>query len=132
MSIIQDLRTRARHRGCTPFQLTQKIGRLERENDNLACQLVGLTTEIGELLAERNQLEQQLDTAGIELSGAREDLAAQEAELAALRAFKANTLAITIPATGIRDIETGEQPTEPAGIDVRPLWDALGVREVAS
>ncbi|MGW1015638.1 hypothetical protein [Streptomyces niveus] len=125
MSIVQDLRTRARHRGLTPFQLIQKIGRLERENDGMACQLVALTTEIGELLAERNQLEQQLDTAGIELSGAREDLAEQNAELAALRAFKANTLAITVPATGSRDIETGEQPTEPAGINVRPLWDAL-------
>ncbi|MFF2940850.1 hypothetical protein ACFVSQ_13505 [Streptomyces niveus] len=125
MSIVQELRTRARHRGCTPFQLIQKIGRLERENDNLACQLVGLTTEIGERLVERNQLEQQLDEAGIELSGAREDLAAQEVELRALRAFKANTLAITVPATGSRDIETGEQPTEPAGVNVRPLWDAL-------
>lgn len=62
MSIVQDLRTRARHRGRTPFQLIQKIGRLERENDGMACQLVGLTTEVGELLAERNQLERQLDT----------------------------------------------------------------------
>ncbi|GGJ87290.1 hypothetical protein GCM10011583_18540 [Streptomyces camponoticapitis] len=125
MSIVQDLCTRARHRGHTPFQLIQKIGRLERENDGMACQMVGLTTENGELRAERNQLGQQLDTARIELSGAREDLAAQTAELIALRAFKANVLAVSVPAVGTRQVEPDDRPTEPAGINVRPLWDAL-------
>ncbi|MEV0779237.1 hypothetical protein [Streptomyces sp. NPDC050428] len=125
MSIVQDLRTRARHRGRTPFQLIQKVGRLERENDGMACQLVGLTTEVGELLVARNQLERQLDEAGIELSGARQDLAEQETELVALRAFKANVLAVSVPTVGDREVTPDDRPTEPAGIDVRPLWDAL-------
>lgn len=73
MSLTQDIATKARHRGLTPWQLVQKIGRLEREADTRTCQLVALTTEVDGLKSERDQLEQQLDTAGIELSGERED-----------------------------------------------------------
>ncbi|MGW7053071.1 hypothetical protein [Streptomyces sp. NPDC054887] len=125
MSVAQDLRTRAKHRGFTPWQLVQKIGRLEREADDRTCQLVALTTAIGEFQAERNQLEAQLDTAGIELSGAREDLAAAHRELTELRAFKANVTAVDSP-TGHRDIDPDDQPTHPAGINVTTLREALG------
>ncbi|GGU52161.1 hypothetical protein [Streptomyces lavendofoliae] len=118
MSIAQDLRTRARHRGLTPWQLIQKIGRLEREADSTACQLVAMATEIDGLRRERNELEAQLDDAGIDLSGALEDLRAAEVELRELRAFKANTTAVSAPAS-TRDIDPGDQPTAPV-----PLWKA--------
>lgn len=49
------------------------IRRLRKDIDQADCQLISLTTEIDELKAERTQLEAQLDQAGIELSGARED-----------------------------------------------------------
>jgi hypothetical protein len=52
-----------------------------------------------------------------------QQLAAQEAELRALRAFKANVCAVDQPA-GQRDIDPDDQPTQP--VDVRPLWQALG------
>jgi hypothetical protein len=52
-----------------------------------------------------------------------QQLAAQETELRALRAFKANACAVDQPA-GERDIDPDDQPTQP--VDVRPLWQALG------
>ncbi|MGW0312073.1 hypothetical protein [Streptomyces flavidovirens] len=122
MTIAQDLRTRARHRGLTPWQLVQKIGRLEREADDLTCQMVALSTENGELRAARNELEAQLDTAGIDLSGVREDLAAAERELVELRAFKANVTSVDVPA-GHRDIDPDDQPT--GTIPVKTLQAAL-------
>lgn len=86
----------------TPWQLVQKIGRLEREADETTCQMVAMATEIDELRAERNQIEAQLDEAGIELSGAREDRRTAEqqmrdraAELTALRQFKANVCSVS-------------------------------------
>ncbi|WP_432027406.1 hypothetical protein [Streptomyces sp. 1222.5] len=128
MSITQDLRTRAKHRGKTPWQLVQTIGRLERQADVRECELVGLATRVSELYAERNQLEQQLDEAGIELSGAREDLRQAREELAAYRAAEANATRVDVPPM-VRDTsDPADQATAP--IDVRPLWEALGVGPV--
>ncbi|MFP3986945.1 hypothetical protein U9R90_05460 [Streptomyces sp. E11-3] len=125
MSLVTRGRRLARHRGKTPMQLRVEL-------DEAVCTLIALTTEVDNLGAERAQLELQLDQAGIDLSGALEDLRASEAEKAhlrielhALRAFKANVLATTVPPME-RDIDPDEQPTHPTGFDVRPLWDALG------
>ena len=96
---------------------------LRRDLDTATCHIVGLATEIDTLTAANQLLEAQLDEAGIELSGARLDLEQAAAELLALRAFKANVTAVSVPA-GERDIDPGDQPTQP--VDVRPLWDALG------
>ena len=106
MSIFDTVMAHGRHRRLTRLQLMEKVGRLEREADNRTCQLVGLATEVDELRGERNQLEAQLDTAGIELSGAREDLAAAEQELTALRAFKANV-------TSVSDLDVLTAPDAP-------------------
>ena len=54
-----------------------------------------------------------------------QQLAVQETELRALRAFKANACAVDQPA-GQRDIDPDDQPTQP--VDVRPLRQALGQR----
>lgn len=119
MTIAQDLRTRARHRGLTPWQLVQKIGRLEREADERTCQLVAMATDIDGLKAERNELEAQLDAAGIELSGARLDLEAAERELVELRAFRDNALAVTVPPMERDTSDGADQATQP--IDVREI-----------
>ncbi|MEU5580993.1 hypothetical protein ABZ791_30420 [Streptomyces huasconensis] len=63
------LRTLGRHRGKTP-------ARLRAELDRADCPLIGLATEVDRLRAERNQLEWQLDRAGIDLSGALDELRA--------------------------------------------------------
>lgn len=132
MSVTQDLRTRARHRGMTPWQLVQKIGRLEREADTTTCLLVGMATTADRLTAERNLLEAQIDTAGIELSAARTDcqelhdeVLRLRAQLAPYLAAEANDRAVTVPPM-VRDTAAVEdQATGP--IYVRPLWQALGI-----
>ncbi|MGW5173205.1 hypothetical protein ACWERY_02405 [Streptomyces sp. NPDC004082] len=104
MSIAQDLLTRAKHRGYTPWQLVQKIGRLEREANDYTCQLVALATEVDELHAERDQMERQLDEAGIDLSSALDDLRIAKAETArALEALTA-TQARLANATAVSDL----------------------------
>lgn len=54
---------------------------------------------------------------------------AAKAELAELRAFKANVTAVTVPA-GHRDIAPGDRPTQP--VRVRALWDAHGIGPVTT
>lgn len=137
MSVVQDLRTRGRHRGMTAWQLIQKIGRLERAGDEMACQLVEMATEIDGLKVERNELEGQLDAAGIELSAARQDcqelhdvVLQLRAQLAPYLAARANDEAITVPPM-VRDTTAVEdQATGP--IYVQPLWEALGVGPVSA
>lgn len=136
MSIAQDLRTRAKHRGLTPWQLVQKIGRLERAADESTCQMVAMATEIDQLKAERNELEAQLDKAGIDYSGALDDLRQAREEATEWRdrflalqarfgpqlAAEANANRVTVPPM-VRDTTAIEdQATGP--IDVRPLWAA--------
>jgi uncharacterized coiled-coil DUF342 family protein len=104
VSIAQDLRTRAKHRGFTPWQLIQKIGRLEREADKRTCQLVAMATEIDELRAERDQLEQDFDKAAIDYAAALDDLRIARGETArALEAFTA-TKAQLANATAVSDL----------------------------
>lgn len=92
--------------------------KVRSERDELACALVRETT--------RSQLLQdQLDQAGIDYSGALEDLrearetnARLNDEVTRLQAALANATRIDV-AAGHRDIDPDDQPTQP--IDVRPL-----------
>lgn len=135
MSIVQDLRTRARHRGKTPWQLVQTIGRLEREADVKDCELVALATENTELRAERNQLEADFDQAAIDYSAALQDCDEWKAEALALRAQlapykarEANANRIDVPAA-VRDTSALEdQATQP--IPVYTLQQAHGIGPV--
>lgn len=86
MALLQDVRTKARHRGLTPWQLVQKIRRLEREADDATCKLVELATEVDEVKAERNRLEGDFDRAAIDRSAALEDLALACEEIRQLEA----------------------------------------------
>jgi chromosome segregation ATPase len=122
-------RNRARHRGLTPRQLIQKISSLECEANNTACTIIGLATEIDELKQQRNDLKDSLDAAGIDYSGALEDVAVAketnvrlQAENARLRADLANATAITVPQMERDTNAIEDQATAP--IDVRTLRQA--------
>lgn len=97
------------------------IDRLRTENQLLLAREIAASDFFTLLIEDRDQA-----IKGWQQEKQRADeLAADRAELLELRAFKANILAINAPA-GTRDIDPDDQPTHPQGIDVKPLWDALG------
>jgi hypothetical protein len=128
---IPGLKAVGRHRGKTPAQL-------RRELDAALCDLSALATRVGELTAERNQLEGQLDEAGIDLSGARHDLriAGQEQKRLqdAIRAWEArwaNAFPVSVRAP--RDLRPAdERPTVPVDVSsVRPIHRVIPITERA-
>ncbi|MEU6990296.1 hypothetical protein ABZ953_06495 [Streptomyces sp. NPDC046465] len=80
MSMLTRARSIGRHRGKTPAQLRAEL-------DEAICIGLAQQTLIAELTAERTRLEGQLDAAGIELSGAREDLRAARKQIRHLEAI---------------------------------------------
>ncbi|MEV7975356.1 hypothetical protein [Streptomyces sp. NPDC086519] len=129
MALLQNVRTKAKHRGMTPWQLVQKIRVLDTALDEATCKLIALATENDELKAERSRLEADFDQAAIDLSTALDDLrvAREEAsdlrgQLAPYKAADANANRITVPPM-VRDT-CGPEEEATAPIDVRPLWAA--------
>ena len=132
MSITQDIRTRAKHRGKTPWQLIQTIGRLEREADATACQMVAMATENDELRADRNRIAAEFDEQALAHQATVDRLTVHRDELltevTALKerfgpelAAEANANRIDVP----RMARIGaDQETVPQGIDVTTLWAA--------
>lgn len=115
MSMITRARSLGRHRGKTPLEL--RIA-LDAAETNTVC----LTAALDQLGAENTTLEAQLDRAGIDLSGTREDLRVANEEITRLRAELANRDAVTVPPME-RDTSNGaDQATAP--IDVRSLREA--------
>jgi septal ring factor EnvC (AmiA/AmiB activator) len=138
MNLAQDLRTRAKHRGMKPWELIQKIGRLERESaakdreaDALTCTLVQLATEVDGLKRERNDLKDSLDAAAVDYAGLNQDLEAANAEVARLRdelaphrAAEANVNAVDVPPMERDTSAVEDQATAP--IEVLTLPQAFG------
>lgn len=136
MSVIQDLRTRARHRGHTPRQLIQKIGRLEHEAEGRTCQMIGMATRIDELTADRNRYQADFDRAAVAYSGVLEDLREATAEVADLRArlapylaAEANATAVSLPPLERDTSDPADQATEP--VRVLTLAEAFGSNDPA-
>jgi outer membrane murein-binding lipoprotein Lpp len=136
MALLQNVRSKARHRGLTPWQLVQKIRRLEQGLDETTCKVIELATENDVLKAERSQLESQLDKAGIDYSGALDDARqareerdewrnralALQARFGAQLAAEDNAHRVDVPPM-VRDTSAIEdQATGP--IDVRTLREA--------
>ena len=132
MSITQDIRTRAKHRGKTPWQLIQTIGRLEREADAIACQMVAMATENDELRADRNRIAAEFDEQALAHQATVDRLTVHRDELltevTALKArfgpelaAEANANAIDVPPMARIG---ADQDTVPQGIDVTTLWAA--------
>lgn len=132
MALLQNVRSKARHRGLTPWQLVQKIRRLEQGLDETTCKVIELATENDVLKAERSWLEGEFDSAAIDRSAALEDLRAAEDEIAYLRqrlapflAAEANTHRVDVPPMERDTTDPADQATGP--IYVQPLWEALNV-----
>lgn len=119
MSLLGIARPGGRHRGPTIRELQNYVRELQ-----LSRRLLKATAH--RLAVENSRLERQLDAAGIELFGARWDLEEAQREIAGLRAALANATSVSAPAA-VRDIAPDDQPTSPTGINVKPLWDALGI-----
>lgn len=123
MSLLDIARAQGRHRGLSPVQLLLKIARLERAVTRAKFTAVTRAAEAAEL-------EQQLDAAGIEISGLRYDLEQERAarkiaeeEGIRLKAALDNATSVSV-AAGIRDIWPGEEPTHP--IDVSEIRARYG------
>lgn len=107
------------HRLPSRWQLVADLKACHRQKDAATVAAIKYATE-----AEERQ--QELDAAGITISGLLLGLEEAQRENAGLRAALANAAATSLPA-GQREVEPDDQPTHPAGINVRPLWDALGI-----
>jgi hypothetical protein len=124
MSLLTTVRSAARHRGRSPAQLREELDQANASLDELGRAYLTVV--------------EQLDQAGIDLSGALEDIrvaherntelcVANEAlseENRELTARLANLDPYRNLAIGTRDVDPGDSPTEP--IDVRALRAAHG------
>lgn len=126
MSLLDIARTSGRHRGLSPAQLLQKIARLERVLTRAKFHAIAYATEATEL-------QQQLDTAGIEISGLLYDLEQERAarttaeqEGIRLKAALDNATCTTIAASWSRDITPGDEATHPQGLDVSEIRAQYG------
>ncbi|MFI8448194.1 hypothetical protein [Streptomyces erythrochromogenes] len=102
-------RQRGRHRRLT----SAEVAALHRQKDAATLAAIKYATEATEL-------QQQLDEAGITISGLLEDLRVEREEGSRLKAALANATSVSV-ACGVRDIWPGEEPTHPHGLDVRTL-----------
>lgn len=126
MSLIDIARAPGRHRVLSIRELHRQIAELQSSRRLLKATAHQHAVEAG-------TLQRQLDAAGIEISGLLHDLDASETahaeareEGSQLRAALANATSTSVPARQ-RDIEPGDEPTSPTGINVMPLWTALGI-----
>ena len=104
-----------------------EVVRLRHQLAGAGILIQGLRLQITDAETARdraNEKANRLSEADTLRERAEQAMADLKDELLELRAFKARTLAITVPPMH-RDIDPGDQATEPTGIDVRPLWEAL-------
>ncbi|MGW3321082.1 hypothetical protein [Streptomyces virginiae] len=116
MSLADIVRAQGQHRGLPPRKLRTIAYNAERR------------TEAAEAAAE--ELQQQLDTAGIELSGLQLDLETARAEGIRLRAALDNATTVHVAAALGRDIWPGDEDTHP--IDVSEIRDRYGSTDPAA
>lgn len=91
------------------------LAELRDENRRLLAIVAGSDAAFTQLHQERRQALDDADRMRARAIAAESELAGMQAELDALRAFKANATAVSIPA-GERDIDPGDQPTQPVPI----------------
>ncbi|HCA85493.1 MAG TPA: hypothetical protein DEQ61_08370 [Streptomyces sp.] len=113
MSLFATARAVARHRRKTPAELATEL-------DVATCNILALATENNEQQAALARLEGQLDRAGIELSGALDDLRTARREAARLTDALTATRAELANATAVSSLPNLDD-TVPHGIDCRPV-----------
>ncbi|WP_137991226.1 hypothetical protein [Streptomyces vilmorinianum] len=106
---------------------------LRDENRKLLERQAAADEFFGRLLADRDAVYDAWQTAKQHAAEAELVVVCQQAEIeelkeeaAALRAALANACAVSVPPAA-RDIDPDDRPTEPTGIHVKPIWDALGI-----
>ncbi|TXS21417.1 hypothetical protein EAO71_27340 [Streptomyces sp. ms191] len=102
------LRGHGLHRSASPSELRD-------ENRRLLKIVAGSDDAFARLRQDRRAALDAADRLRVRAVTAENEVASMRAELLALRAFKANVNAVTIPA-GERDIDPGDQPTQPVPI----------------
>ncbi|MER7806118.1 hypothetical protein [Streptomyces sp900116325] len=127
MSILTTARRIARHRSATPAELRE-------ENRLLLARAVAADDFFTLLVQDRDQVyaaweqsQQRAADAELVVVCQQADIDSLAAEVTRLRAELANLAAVDV-AAGERDTSAMEdQATTPVGIDVKPLWEALGI-----
>lgn len=108
------------HRLPSRLQLAADLKACHRQKDAATVAAIKYATEATEL-------QQQLDEAGITISGLLEDLETARKEGIRLQAALDNATSVSV-ATGSRDIWPGEEPTHPQGLDVSTLRAQFAAR----
>lgn len=119
-----------RLRGTGLHRAVDEVDHLRHQLKGAGLLIAGLRQQAADARAAEDRANAKANRLGeIEIRAeiAEAEAAAMRAELTALRAFKANATATSVPA-GRRDIDPDDQPTQP--IHVMPLWQALGVGPV--
>ena len=102
------LRGTGTHRATSPAELRD-------ENRRLLAIVAGSDEAFTRLRQERRDALDDADRMRIRAIAAENEAAAMQAELTALRAFKANVTTVSAPA-GERNIDADDQPTQPVPI----------------
>ncbi|MFF8412893.1 hypothetical protein [Streptomyces omiyaensis] len=105
---------------------------LAAENEQFRARELAADDFFTRLLADRDSLDQALENATVRYLQAEAVVSCQDRQIAALEAQAteltaqlATARSVSLP-TGHRAIDLGDEPTEPAGINVIPLREALG------
>ncbi|MFE9850254.1 hypothetical protein ACFYPN_15790 [Streptomyces sp. NPDC005576] len=122
----------ARHRLASRAELQQELQQLRSQVVGASRTITALDARLAEARTHRAEAEQvvlclgtELDDRTAERDQALAEVAYLHTQLAPYLAADANAGAITVP-DAVRDTTAGEdQATTP--IDVRPLWEALGI-----
>ncbi|WP_327300430.1 hypothetical protein [Streptomyces goshikiensis] len=110
------------HRLPSRSQLAADLKACHRQKDAATVAAIKYATEVTEL-------QQQLDAAGIELSGVRLDLEEAQREIRRLTAALANATSMTV-AVGLRDVTPGDEPTHPIDVsDIRARYGSTSPAE---
>lgn len=107
MSLLDIARSRGRHRGLASAELRSELDAVSRQKDAATIAAIRYATEATEL-------QQQLDKAGITISGLLHDLGEAQREIDGLRAALAN-------ATSVHDLHLHPAVAETQPIPVLPL-----------
>lgn len=104
-----------------------EVARLRHQLAGVGHLIKGLRLQVADAETARDRANAKAgryDEAEARANAAEQAAAELKDELLELRAFKARTLAVTVQPMH-RDIDPDDHPTEPTGINVQPLWDAL-------
>lgn len=105
-----------------------EVARLRHQLEGAGLLIRGMRLQVAQAEDARDKANAKanlLQEADTRAAAVEARMRAMTEELTALRAFKANVIAVDSP-TGHRDIDPDDQPTHPSGINVMTLRAAFG------